>query len=113
MISDGCFWAFLIGFGCTAISLFSFSWLTMRRIEKQIKKYHLTDVKPLDFGGDRTVIYALAIVSPEHMALRLERFLDVRVVRNCANKADRIRGMLFLASFFLWVASILVCSLME
>lgn len=106
-------WSFGIGIISTAISLLIFAQFTMRRIEKQIKSDGLDVQQPLDFGGSRIVTYAYAIVLPEHRALRIERLIDVRLVRRCANNVDRVMGLLFIMASHLWILSILLCFFMR
>jgi hypothetical protein len=50
----------------------------------------------LDFGGRKIVTYAYAVALPEHPALRIERLIDIRLVRRYANKVDRVIGVLFI-----------------
>jgi hypothetical protein len=109
-MSDLCMWAFCIGLISTAIFLLLLAQRTMRRIEKQIRKDGLDMQQPLDFGGSKIVTYAYAIVLPEHLALRIERLIDVRLVRRYANKVDSVIGMLFIMASHLWILSILLCS---
>jgi hypothetical protein len=112
-MSDLCMWMFGIGLISTAIFLLLFAQRTMRRIEKQVKKDNLQAQRSLDFGGSRVVTYAYAIVLPEHLALRIERLIDVRLVRHYANKADKVIGMLFIIASHLWILSILLCFFMR
>src|SRR6218665_362384 len=112
-MSDWCMWVFGIGLISTAIFLLLFAQRTMRRIEKQIKKDNLQTQQPLDFGGSRIVTYAYAIVLPEHLALRIERLIDVRLVRRYANNVDWVIGMLFIMASHLWILSVLLCFFMR
>jgi hypothetical protein len=81
---------FGIGFISTAIFLLLFAHC-IRLIERRIRRDGREGSRPLDFGGSKIVTYAYAIVLPEHGALRIERLIDVRLVRRYANKVDRWR----------------------
>lgn len=100
---------FGIGFISTAIFLLLFAHC-IRLIERRIRRDGREGSRPLDFGGSKIVTYAYAIVLPEHGALRIERLIDVRLVRRYANKVDRVIGMLFIMASHLWILSILLCS---
>lgn len=102
-------WFFGIGLISTAIFLLLFAH-RVRLIERQIRKDGREESRPLDFGGSKIVTYAYAIVLPEHLALRIERLIDVRLVRRYANKVDSVIGMLFIMASHLWILSILLCS---
>lgn len=85
-----------LGLISTAILLLIIAQFTMRRIEKQIKNEGRDMQRPLDFGGRKIVTYAYAVALPEHPALRIERLIDIRLVRRYANKVDRVIGVLFI-----------------
>ncbi len=109
-MSDWCMWVFGIGLVSTAIFLLTFAQFTMRRIEKCIKNDCRDAQRPLDFGGSRVVTYAYAIALPEHLALRIQRLIDVRLVRHYANKVDRVVSVLFITASHMWILSIFLCS---
>lgn len=108
-LSSLCMWIFGVGFASTAIFLLSFAQFTMRRIEKQIKKEEPVLQQPLGFGGSRIVTYAYSIVLPERLALRLERLIDVRIVREYSNKTDWVLGVLFIVASHSWIILTMMC----
>lgn len=109
-MSDWCIWIFGLSFISTAIFLLAFAQFTMRRIEKQIKKDDVLHYKPLDFGGSRVVTYAYVIVFSERIALRMDRLLDVPVIRSYAAKSDWWLGLFFLLTSHIWIIFMLSCS---
>lgn len=102
-MSNWLMWVFGIGAISTGIFLLLFAQLTMRRIEKQIKSDNALSYQPLDFGGSRIITYAYAIIFPEHIALRIARLIDVRLIRSYANKTDWVLGLLLIATSHLWI----------
>ena len=85
-------WFFGLGFLSTGILILIFAPYTMRRIEKQAIAEHPQYRQPLDFGGG-VIFYAWAIVFPERIAMRIDRLIDVRTVRNYATKTDWILAL--------------------
>ena len=104
-------WAFGIGALSSGIFLLIFAQFTMRRIEKQIKLDQSLSYEPLDFGGSRIITYAHAIILPEHIALRMNRLIDVSLVRRYTNKTDWWRSFLFIITTDTWILFVLFCSI--
>lgn len=106
-------WVFGTGAISTGVLLLLFAQLTMRRIEKQIKSDNALSYQPLDFGGSRIITYAYAIVFPEHIALRIARLIDVRLIRSYAHKADWVLGLLFIITSHLWIITTLLVAVLS
>ena len=96
-------WFFGIGAIGTCFLWLTFAQFTMRRIEKQFKQ----DGAPVGFLwdglGGRIVFYAYAILFPERCALRIERLINVRLVRSYATKADWWRSCIFVITSHMWL----------
>lgn len=108
-MSDWCMWAFVTGLVGTAIFLLLFAQLTMRRIEKQIKQDKVETYQSLDFGGTRIITYAYVIVLPEKIASRMDRLINVGLVRHYANKRDWFLGLGFILAGDAWIISVMLC----
>lgn len=102
-MNDFVMWGFVALLLGSGFFLLTFAQFTMRRIEKQIKKDGVAFKEHFDFGGTKIVDYAIAIVLSERAALRIERLIDVRVVRSYATKTDWWLGLLFLITMSTWI----------
>ena len=81
-------WFFGVGAMSSCILWLVFAQFTMRRIERQIKEAGISVGFLWDGLGGRIVFYGYAIALPERLALRIERLINVNLVRSYANKAD-------------------------
>lgn len=93
----------LIFFILTAIAWILFARLTMARIEKSMEADGLPKGFAWDGVGGRVVFYAYAIILSEKNALRIERLIDVRLIRDYANANDWWRGLFFIVVTNLWL----------
>ncbi len=100
------FWFTVFFFGffiATAITWILFARLSMARIERNIQR----DAHPESFAwdgvGGRIVFYALAIVLPERIAMRIDKLIDVSLVRQYATKKDWAIGISFLVVADIWI----------
>ncbi len=102
------FFALVLVFtGLTAISWLVFGQLSMKRMEREMKADGLPNCFAWDGVGARITFYALAIVLPERIALRLKRLMDVEVIRSYATNFDWCRGLFFLTVTNTWIFFIL------
>lgn len=102
-------WVFGVGFLSTVFFLLIFAPFTMRRIENQAITEHPQYRKPLDFGGGSVIFYAYAILFPEHIALRIDRLLDVRTIRSYATNTDWMLALFVVVSSHVWIIATVVC----
>ena len=103
-LTDWFFTIFLTLFALPAVSCLALAQLTMRRIEKQIKKDEISHNQALDFGGSRIVTYAYVILLPKRFAQRLTPIIDAELIRSYATKIDWWRCLFFVTSSHLWLA---------
>ena len=99
-------WFTLLFFGLfivMAITWIAFARLSMARIERSIKGDGLPDGFQWDGVGGRIVFYALAIVLPPKMAMRINQLIDVELVRKYATPRDWALGFSFLISGNTWI----------
>lgn len=100
------FWFTVFFFGffiATAITWILFARLTMARIEKDIKGGGHPESFGWDGIGGRIVFYALAIVLPARAATRIDKLIDVNLVRRYATKIDWVFGFSFLIVADIWI----------
>lgn len=102
------FTSFFILFFLTAISWITFAQFTMRPIEKRIKADGIPSNFLWDGVGARISFYAFAIVFPKKFALRLNRLIDVELIRRYADRSDWMRGLFFLVTINTWLITILM-----
>lgn len=102
-ISPWYMWFVAIGFLFVGIFWLIFAQSTMRRIEKALKADNAHNDFVWDGLGARIFSYAFAIVLPEKVAHRLNRLMDVKLIRSYATEADWWRGLFFLVITYLWL----------
>lgn len=97
-------WAFAIGMLMSCLLWLAFAHFTMRPIEKRMKKEGLPDSFTWDGTGGRIIFYACALALPERFADRINpRLIDAPLIRSYASRADRLRGIVFLSAFSIWI----------
>lgn len=104
-------WFFGVGAMSSCILWLVFAQFTMRRIERQIKEAGISVGFLWDGLGGRIVFYGYAIALPERIALRIERLINVPLVRSYANQADWWRSVLFIGTSHLWIGFTLLSML--
>lgn len=102
-MSDWFFWFFLVGMLSTFITWIAFARLSMARIERALKADGADQGFHWDSLGGRIVFYALAIALPEKIAHRIDRLIDVSLVRSYSTKKDWILGTAFLLAGDIWI----------
>lgn len=102
-MSEWFMWFFGVGAMSSCILWLVFAQFTMRRIERQIKEAGISVGFLWDGLGGRIVFYGYAIALPERLALRIERLINVNLVRSYANKADWWGSVLFIVTSHLWI----------
>lgn len=112
-MSEWFFWFFLIGMMCTFITWIAFARLSMARIEKKIKDDGAPGSFAWDGVGGRIVFYALAIVLPEKIALRINKLIDVELVRKYATRKDWVLGICFLIAGDTWIFITIVAMIFD
>ena len=113
MLNNAQDWFFLFLFistGFTSVSLLIFAQFSMRPMEKKMKADGISNDFLWDGVGARVFSYAIAIVLPEKLALRLNRLMDVKRIRSYASKSDWWRGIFFLSITYSWLLAILIGS---
>lgn len=103
IMSEWFMWFFGVGAMSSCILWLVFAQFTMRRIERQIKEAGISVGFLWDGLGGRIVFYGYAIALPERLALRIERLINVNLVRSYANKADWWGSVLFIVTSHLWI----------
>lgn len=100
------FWFTVSFFGLfivTALTWILFARFSMARIEQSIKKNGYPESFAWDGVGGRIVFYALAIVLPEKLANRIDRLIDVSLVRRYATRKDWFFGVCYLVATNAWL----------
>ena len=75
----------------------------MARIEKNIRKDGHPESFVWDGIGGRIVFYALAIVLSKRIAMRMDKLIDVDLVRQYSTKKDWVLGFTFLLVTDIWI----------
>jgi hypothetical protein len=107
-LSDWFFWFFLIGALCTSVTWLVFARLSMARIKRKLKDGGAADLVPWDGISGGIVFIAHAIALPERYALKINRLIDVRLVRAHAQPKDRVLAVLFLLLADTWIGVSLI-----
>lgn len=94
-----------------ATAWITFARLTMARIERDMKKDSVPEGFLWDGLGGRIFFYAFAIVFSESKAKRIDKLINVSLVRSYANHRDWHRGLIFIiassACIFVTIAGFL------
>ncbi len=107
-MSDWFFWFFLIGAFCTSFAWLAFARLSMARIKQQLKTEGIADPVSWDGISGGIVFFAHAIALPERFALKINRLIDVKLVRSHAHSKDQLLASLFLLSADTWIGVSLI-----
>lgn len=107
-MNDWFFWFFLVGALSTFFIWLGFARLSMARIKKQLKSEGVTDFVPWDGISGGIVFFAYAIALPERFALKINRLIDVELIRAHARRKDQVLASLFLIIADIWIVVSLV-----
>lgn len=116
MSKDAIFWytiVVMVLFISMSATWIIFARLSMARIEKLIEEGVFQKNFQWDGIGSRIFLYAFAIVFPEKKAKRLSRLIDVDLVRGHANRADWVRGVIFLCTTYSCIILVFVGFFMD
>ena len=110
------FWLTVLFFSLfifTAVAWLLFARLSMARIERSIEEDGLPVGFQWDGVGGRIVFYALAIVLPLKMAMRIDQLIDVELVRKYATRKDWVLGICFLIAGDTWIFVTIVAMIFD
>jgi hypothetical protein len=107
-MNDWFFWFFLVGALSTCFIWLAFARLSMARIKKQLKSEGVTGFVPWDGISGGIVFFAYAIALPERFALKINRLIDVELIRAHARRKDQVLASLFLLIADTWIVVSLV-----
>lgn len=99
MSKEATFWYTILlfsSFMIMAIAWITFARLSMARIERDVKKDGHPDTFQWDGLGGRIFFYAFAIVFSESKAKRINKLINVSLVRSYATHGDWLRGLIFM-----------------
>jgi hypothetical protein len=91
-----------------AITWILFARLSMARIERQMKQDNRLIGFEWDGIGSRIFLYAFAIVFSDARAKRIDRLINVSLVRSYSTHGDWLRGLFFLIASNVWAAVIFI-----
>lgn len=99
MSKEATFWYTILLFSSfivMAVAWITFARLSMARIEHDVKKDGHPNTFQWDGLGGRVFFYAFAIVFSVNKANRINRLINVSLVRSYANYGDWLRGLIFI-----------------